>query len=184
MPTTRAVTHRPHAHRVTMVVVPPEALAGLSLPGPKEPLTPELLKLAEEYVSSAEPAVIADPRTIVAIGSRVATPFHGRLVDHDDAIPHSMIRMWTESDVIEWEADTPFVILSVVKAEPATAIYSRDDSPDNPFYVGPPYASDSHHVVRSSIVKDTAHDQQYKVSIQIGGRTIDPDFVCGSPPPV
>jgi hypothetical protein len=179
MPTT-SVNHKPHVHRVQIVVVAPEHLHGLDLPGPHGSLTDPVLKAAEAHIRSVSPAIMSDPHAIIVIGSQVASAVNGKLVPHDHAIHDSVIRMWTESDVVAWEADRPFVILSVKKA--AQSSHNSPGAPDNPFYVGPPYASDGHHTARSSIAKSQANGQQYKIDIQIAGRTVDPDILCGAPP--
>jgi hypothetical protein len=174
------VEHAAQIHHVQIIVVPQSALDTLSLPGPGGELTQELLDLATKYVNTNAPSAMADSNTIVGIGAKVAIPKEGKLVDHDST-EHQPIRMWTESDIIQWECDRPFVILSVDKF--TRSGYQSPGSPDTPFYLRPPYASDSSHVARSSIAMGAANNQHYKARIRVGGNTLDPDIICGFPPP-
>ena len=35
----------------------------------------------------------------------------------------------------------------------------------------------------SGVVPASANNQQYKMTFEIGGKRVDPDVVCGNPPP-
>jgi hypothetical protein len=133
------------------------------------------------------PELENDVRAIIVIGDKAATFLDRTLVPHDEAIRHAAIRVFTESDVIEWECDQAFEIASTKKAE--HPIWQKDGTPDNPFFTGPPFEgerlSDNRFRARSSKTRAEANDQQYKVFIRITSddRLIDPDYVCGNPPP-
>ena len=133
------------------------------------------------------PELAGDVHAIIVIGDKAATFLNGDLVPHDNAIRHAAIRVFTESDVIEWECDEAFAIASTTKAE--DPIWQKDGTPENPFYTGPPFdgepLSNNRFRARSSKTRAEANGQQYKVFIKIttGDRLIDPDYVCGDPPP-
>jgi hypothetical protein len=131
------------------------------------------------------PELADDVRAIIIIGDKAATFLNGTLVQHDDAIRHAAIRVFTESDVIEWECNEAFTIESTEKAD--HPIWQKNGTPDNPFYTGPPFdgerLSNGRFRARSSKTRAEANDQQYKAFIKIGDRLIDPDYVCGDPPP-
>jgi hypothetical protein len=180
-------THVPQIHRVRIFVVPDRALQGEPPPlGKKNRVTPRHLALADAHVKKEAPDLTDDGKAVIVIGDKAATFRDRKLEDHDLAIRHAAIRMFTESDVIEWESDAPFSIESTAKAE--NPIWHRDGTPDNPFHTGPPFDSAPHdngrHKARSSTTTKDANGQQYKVSIRLSdGRLVDPDYVCGDPPP-
>jgi hypothetical protein len=178
--------HVAEAHRVRIFVVPDNALEGEPLPlGRDRPVTPRHLERSRSYVNEQAPELMNDSSAIIVVGDKAATFICGALVPHDYAIRHAAIRLYTESDVITWECDRPFRIVSTEKV--SDPLWQAQGSPDNPFYVGPPFdgnpVSDVRYKAESSTTKAAANGQQYKVTIMIGDRLIDPDYVCGSPPP-
>jgi len=121
-----------------------------------------------------------------------------RLGPHDDRSGDTVLRVWTESDTIEYQCDVPFEIVEVNRAG-----WKMYDAPDNPFGVGKvkytarERKSDTDEkpiwVWTSGLLPARANNQQYKMTFRIGGRFIDgelvggelvdPDVVCGDPPP-
>lgn len=150
------------------------------------PATPRQIKLAHLHVEKEAPALVHDVKAIIVLGDKAATFLHGVLVPHEAAVREAAIRVFTESDVIEWVCDQAFSIVSTGKAH--NPIWREPTAPDNPFYTGPPYdaeyGADTRYRAQSTKTRKEANGQQYKVSIRIGNRLIDPDYVCGSPPPV
>lgn len=178
--------HEPQTHHVRIFVVADRVLAGDAPPIGSRPVTPRHLELADAHVKKEAPGLENDVKAVIVIGDKAATFLNRTLVPHDVAIRHAAIRVYTESDVIEWESDRAFTIVSTEKAH--NPIWYKDGTPDNPFYSGPPFesrcGSGTHHRARSSTTRQEADGQQYKVSIRIGDRLIDPDYVCGTPPPI
>jgi hypothetical protein len=110
-----------------------------------------------------------------------------RLENHDDRNRDTVLRVWTESDTIEYQCEEPFAITKVEKA--GWRIFG---TPDNPFQDSPPYEAEEMPrangekplwVWRSGELTAKANNQQYKATFKIGGELIDPDVVCGDPPP-
>ena len=185
-----AETHEDQVHHVRIFVVPDAALRGDAPPvGGSQRVTPRHLESAHAHVMQTERGLVKDVHAIIVIGDQAATFLNGTLVPHDDAIKHAAIRVYTESDVIEWECNKAFAIDSTKKAD--NPIWQKDGTPGNPFYSGPPFdgerLTDTRFLARSSKTRAEANDQQYKVFIKIkiesGDRLIDPDYVCGNPPP-
>ena len=125
-------------------------------------------------------------------GSTAATT--RRLFAHDDRHKDTVLRVWTESDTVEYQCDRPFTIEEVKRAG-----WHIHRSPANLFArerQGTPYtavedrtmdASGNLKVVfkwTSGTVPASANNQQYKMTFKIDGELIDPDIVCGDPPPV
>jgi len=118
-----------------------------------------------------------------------------RLFAHDHNHTDTVLRVWTEADTIEYQCDVKFEIVQVERA--GWRIY---DAPEIPFDKGPlPYraertqrATDGKEfwVWTSSVVPATANNQQYKMAFKIfdengeNGQLVDPDIVCGNPPPL
>jgi hypothetical protein len=113
---------------------------------------------------------------------------------HDDHHTDTVLRVWTESDTIEYQCDEPFEIVGVKRA--GWKIY---DAPENPFgfgkvkYIAQKRKSDTDEkpiwVWTSGLLPATANNQQYKMTFKIfdengkNGELVDPDIVCGNPPP-
>jgi hypothetical protein len=178
--------HEAQIHHVRIFVVPDAALEGEPPPVGRNELTDRHRRLAKAYANRTAPELQDDVKAIVVIGDKAATFLNRELVPHDRAIRHAAIRVFTESDIIEWRSDQPFTIVSTEKAE--EPIWSVAGTPENPFYSGPPFESTvdpgNRHQARSSKTKQAANGQQYKVSIRLeDGRLVDPDYVCGDPPP-
>jgi hypothetical protein len=180
------VTHVAEAHRVRIFVVPDSVLEGEPLPlGRDRPVTPRHLERSRSHIKQVAEDLLDDSAAVIVVGDKAATFICGALVPHDYAIRHAAIRMYTDSDTIAWECDQPFTIVSTEKVtEP---IWCANGTPDNPFYSGPPFCGqpvgNGCFRAESSMTMAAANGQQYKVSIMIGDRLIDPDYVCGSPPP-
>jgi hypothetical protein len=180
-------SHVAQVHQVIIFVVPDDALQGDPPPvGPGRPLTARHLANASDHVKKNARALADNVTAVIVIGDKAATFLNGGLVAHDMAIKHAAIRVYTESDQIEWECDRAFTIASTEKAH--NPIWYQPGTPDNPFYAGPPFVaecgSDTRYRARSSTTTAAANGQQYKVTITIGGRDVDPDYVCGNPPPI
>jgi hypothetical protein len=111
------------------------------------------------------------------------------LCAHDDRNRDTVLRVWTESDTIEYQCDVPFEIVRVNKA--GWKIY---DAPDDPFgnskdgYKAHIRDAEGENqrplwVWTSGLLPARANNQQYKMTFKIGDEEIDPDVVCGDPPP-
>ena len=122
-----------------------------------------------------------------------------RLFAHNHEHRDTVLRVWTESDTIEYQCDRPFEV-----AQPEVAGWRIYDSPENLFE----RSGDAPYVAKeiagvtpgtslwswtSSVIPAKADNQQYKMTFKIfekddrnrEGRfeEIDPDVVCGNPPP-
>jgi hypothetical protein len=140
------------------------------------------------------------PTDIVVIGQEAASV---RVVDaqdhtgavrkpptlavHNDRNKDTVLRVWTESDTIEYQCDEPFEIVQVKKA--GWEIY---DAPDDPFGNSKDGYKAQHAegkneralwVWTSGLLPARANNQQYKMTFEIRGERVDPDVVCGDPPP-
>jgi hypothetical protein len=98
-----------------------------------------------------------------------------------------VLRVWTESDTIEYVCDKPFEIVGVERAG-----WKIDGAPDDPFGGATPYRAQRRPPAKgqkplwvwtSGLLPARANNQQYKMKFKIGREEIDPDVVCGSPPP-
>jgi hypothetical protein len=131
------------------------------------------------------------PIDIVVVGREPASVVNKerrrQLAAHDHHITDTVLRVWTEADTIEYQCDEPFEIVSVEKAG-----WKIHGAPDNPFGIGKANykaqerslpGGKKQYVWTSGFLPATANNQQYKASFRIGGQLIDPDVVCGSPPP-
>jgi hypothetical protein len=109
-----------------------------------------------------------------------------RLFGHDDRHKDTVLRVWTGSDTIEYQCDEEFEIVKVERA--GWKIYG---APENPFTGNLPYRATEKAATggkplwawTSSVLPATANNQQYKMTFKINGELIDPDVVCGDPPP-
>jgi hypothetical protein len=183
-----AQTRTPQVHRVRIHVVKDDVFVKSKIEVP----VGRDKKLTAKHLSNAQADIGVsgdlhnDRHAIIVLGDKPAVFVNGRLHDHEDPAVHrkTILPVFTESDVIEWRADQRFEITSVGK--PAHPEFAQQGTPDQPFYENPPYrssASNGQHIARSSKIKREANGQQYKVNIKIGDRDVDPDFVCGDPPP-
>jgi len=136
---------------------------------------------------------VLEPTDIVVVGrepASVCEPKRTReLLPHDDRNKPTVLRIWTESDTIEYQCDEPFEIVQVKKA--GWEIY---DAPDDPFgnskdgYKAHRRDAEDENekplwVWTSGLLPARANNQQYKTTFKIDGELIDPDIVCGDPPP-
>jgi hypothetical protein len=118
-----------------------------------------------------------------------------RLFRHDDRNRDTVLRVWTESDTIEYQCDQEFEIVKVERA--GWKIYG---APDNLFEResrATPYKATKERTSTidaagnpkfvwkwtSGRLPARANNQQYKMTFKIGNKKIDPDVVCGDPPP-
>ena len=189
-------------------------------PGQSHGLTKEQLRAAETELkekdappssggtttgqeSSAKMFDVLEPTDIVVVGREVASvrtvdnegkPKPRELDNHDHHHMDTVLRVWTDSDTIEYQCDRKFEIFKVERT--GWRIY---DAPEIPFTSGPlPYRSEQRAratdgkqiwVWTSSVVPATANNQQYKMAFRIfdengeNGREVDPDVICGNPPP-
>jgi hypothetical protein len=109
-----------------------------------------------------------------------------RLFAHDDRHRDTVLRVWTESDTIEYQCDVEFKITKVERAG-----WKIHGAPPDPFGGAPPYnakqispeGGGSFWARTSSALPATANNQQYKMTFEINGKKVDPDVICGFPPP-
>lgn len=119
-----------------------------------------------------------------------------RLRVHDDRNRDTVLRVWTDSDTVEYQCDERFEIVKMERA--GWKIY---DAPENPFKRSgeePPYRAEQRQGPtggkliwswKSGQVPATANNQQYKMTFKIfdekgNEELVDPDVVCGDPPPL
>jgi hypothetical protein len=185
----------PHNHIVRIVVVP-----GVEATSKRDShrLSDEQLDMATKALKrmDAPPASnqtakqqtanmfeALDPTDIVVVGQEPASVCEGKLLRHDDRNYVTVLRVWTESDTIEYQCAVEFAIAKVKKA--GWRIYN---APDDPFGNSKDGYKASEiekglWVWRSGLLPASANNQQYKMTFRIGGRNVDPDVVCGNPPP-
>jgi hypothetical protein len=114
---------------------------------------------------------------------------------HDDRHRDTVLRVWTESDTVEYQCDEEFEIVRMERAG-----WKLFGAPDNPFERergATPYKATKERTSTndadgnpkfvwkwtSGVVPALANNQQYKATFKIRGEEIDPDVVCGDPPP-
>jgi hypothetical protein len=148
-----------------------------------------------QNVTSTKPKKMFDvlkPTDIVVMGRepasvRTSDSSGKHLGPHDDRNKNTVLRVWTESDTIEYQCDEEFAITNVARAG-----WKIFGAPDNPFEGPLPYRAVLKQraaggkplwVWTSSVLPAAANNQQYKATFMIGGESIDPDVVCGDPPP-
>ena len=166
----------------------------------------DVLKPTDIVVMGSEPASVrvldkdgkpvaphtADTRNSAALPGESLTR---HLHPHDDRNRDTVLRVWTESDTIEYQCDEEFEIVRMERAG-----WKLFGAPDNPFerergatpYKAtkePTSTTDADGNPRfvwkwtSGVMPATANNQQYKATFRIRGKLIDPDVVCGDPPP-
>jgi hypothetical protein len=152
----------------------------------------DVLEPTDIVVVGREPASV---RTIDISDNPAEPKLTKKLFPHDDCNRDTVLRVWTESDRIEYQCEREFEIVKVERA--GWKIYG---APDNPFERerrAMPYkatkeptstidaAGNPEFVWKwtSGVLPATANNQQYKPTFKIGGEEIDPDVVCGHPPP-
>ena len=166
----------------------------------------DVLKPTDIVVMGFEPASVrvldkdgkpVAPRTADTPNSAAlpSEPPTRHLRPHDDCNKDTVLRVWTESDTIEYQCDEEFEIVKVKRA--GWKIYG---APDNPFERerrATPYKATKEPTSTidaagnptlvwkwtSGVLPATANNQQYKMTFTIRGQEIDPDVVCGDPPP-
>jgi hypothetical protein len=160
----------------------------------------EALEPTDIVVVANEPASV---RTIDSSGEPVTSPrpagqpepTRRRLFAHDDRHRDTVLRVWTESDTIEYQCDEKFEIVGMERAG-----WKLFGAPGNPFERergAMPYKATKERTSTtdadgnpkfvwkwtSGVVPASANNQQYKATFKIRGQKIDPDVVCGDPPP-
>jgi hypothetical protein len=140
---------------------------------------------------------VLTPTDIVVVGREPASVRElkeGRKLSvHDDHNRDTVLRVWTESDTIEYQCDERFEIVKMERA--GWKIYN---APENPFESSgqPPYLAEEKQDPGGKLIWSwtsgrlpaTANNQQYKMQFKIfdengNGELVDPDVVCGDPPP-
>ena len=173
--------HKPEILRVHIFVVPDEVFGGSKGAGP---LTDVELTAAEPHVRQNARRLNLDATSIIVMRGQPANFHRDKLIRHNPAgARETVLKVWTESDVIEWQSDRPFAIVTIEKAEPPAP--SVASAPKNPFYGDIPFnaaSSDSTYKYQTPKLRASANGQQYKISLRIDGRLVDPDIICGSPP--
>ena len=138
-------------------------------------------------------AVSAGPHDILIVGGEVWCFVKGvafRHPEHRDRAAkkapafQEAILIVKPGDSIRWECDRPTEI-SLTPVEPPDrpvvpqrpAGWSPEPEPfDNPM----PYRGGAHEPARSGVVRTSAENTQYKVTVRINGVDYDPDIFCGS----
>ena len=179
----------------TMAPPPITSPAGVAPGSPKPNSMFEALNPTDIVVVGRETASV---RTVDSSGKPVSadatTQAHQtapeptrRLFAHDDRHRDTVLRVWTESDTIEYECDEEFEIVKVERAG-----WKIHGAPQDPFANARPYRAERRQHATggeplwawtSSVLPATANNQQYKMTFKINGELIDPDVICGFPPP-
>jgi hypothetical protein len=159
----------------------------------KMPAPPKKKKSAEGGTTSPTPNNMfeaLEPTDIVVVGRNPASVREEKaarkLCAHDHHHRETVLRVWTESDTVEYQCDEKFEIAEVKKAGWAIFV-----APVDPFSNPKPRTASQETSVdgpavwvwRSSVVPASANNQQYKMTFKINDELIDPDVVCGDPPP-
>ena len=117
------------------------------------------------------------------------------LTAHNDRNKDTVLKIWTDSDTVEYQCDEEFKIVEVKQA--GWNIYNAPTDPfQKPDQKAPYLASEVTSATidafgnlksvwkwTSGVVPASANNQQYKMTFEIGGKRVDPDVVCGNPPP-
>ena len=106
-----------------------------------------------------------------------------QLWEHNPVNTDTVLRVWTDSDTIEYRCDRQFEIVRVERTG-----WKIHGAPEDPFGAGrhiaaPSTADAGLFVWTSGRLPVSANNQQYKATFKIGDQLIDPDYVCGDPPP-
>jgi len=113
-----------------------------------------------------------------------------KLFAHSHEHTDTVLRVWTESDTIEYQCDEQFEIVEMNRAG-----WKIFGAPENPFTNTKPWEATKRDraqgekdlwVWTSEPIPASANNQQYKMKFKMkkDGRLIDPDVVCGNPPPL
>ena len=166
----------------------------------------DVLKPTDIVVMGSEPASLrvldkngkpVAPRAAGAPNSAAppSEPSKKHLSPHDERHRDTVLRVWTESDTIEYQCDEAFEIVQMDRAG-----WKLFGAPDNLFERergATPYRATKERTSTtdaegnpklvwkwtSGVVPASANNQQYKSTFKIRGKLIDPDVVCGDPPP-
>jgi hypothetical protein len=186
-------------------------------------LTDDQLKSAEESLTAMPPPPSSEespsgaknmlqalkPYDIVAVGNEAAsvrkvpgqesaggtrTEQTFRLMAHDDRHRDTVLKIWTESDIVEYQCAEKFEIVTVEQANwrihgAPSNLFARErgalpyEAREELRTTGPAGNPRPVWTWTSGTVPASANNQQYKMSFKIGDKVIDPDVVCGDPPP-
>jgi hypothetical protein len=160
-----------------------------------------------------------EPTDIVAVGKEAAsvrvvagqesvggvrTQQTRELNEHNERHRDTVLKVWTESDTVEYQCEKEFAIVGVkqvnriIDGAPGN-LFERDgplpyearkpDEARKPATTGPAGNPVPVWKWTSGTVPKSANDQQYKMTFKIKiddrdeGELVDPDVVCGDPPP-
>ena len=151
------------------------------------------LKPTDIVVVGKEPASVrVVPGQESAGGARTDQTL--RLTAHDDRHRDTVLKIWTESDTVEYQCAERFEIVTVEQANwrihgAPPNLFARErgslpyEANEEPATTGP--AGNPRPVWKwtSGTVPASANNQQYKMTFKIGNDLVDPDVVCGDPPP-
>jgi hypothetical protein len=112
-----------------------------------------------------------------------------RLFAHNHCHQDTVLRVWTDSDTVEYQCDRAFEIVRVERS--GWKLYGTAEDPfENSREKAPYRATEARDASgkpvwtwKSGVVPASANNQQYKATFLIDGQEIDPDVVCGDPPP-
>jgi hypothetical protein len=174
--------------------MPPPHSSEESTPAAKNML--EALEPTDIVVVGKEAASV---RVIAEEGvGGTATRRTKRLAAHDDRHRDTVLKVWTESDTVEYQCEHKFAIVEVQQANwrihgAPPNLFERErgsmpyEAREEPPTTGPAGNPKPVWTWTSGTVPKSANNQQYKMSfmIKIGDRDelVDPDVVCGDPPP-
>ena len=170
-------------------------------PPPSPEATPAARASSDAQSSNAKNMFEAlKPTDIVVVGREPASVRklkEGRtLSGHDDHHRDTVLRVWTESDTIEYQCEERFEIVNMQRAG-----WKIHGAPENPFESKgqPPYRAEQRQRPTdgkliwswmSGQLPAKANNQQYKMTFKVfdehgeNGELVDPDVVCGDPPPL
>ena len=194
----------------------PEASSGAS--HESHGLTDDQLKAATAHLEAMPPPHSSEespsgpknmfdalkPTDIVAVGKEAAsvrvvpgqesvggvrTQQTRKLDEHNERHRDTVLKVWTESDTVEYQCEKEFAIVGVkqvnrIDGAPAN-LFERSGPMPYEAREEPPTPGNPVRVWKwtSVTVPQSANDQQYKMTFKIGDELIDPDVVCGDPPP-
>jgi hypothetical protein len=93
--------------------------------------------------------------------------------------PNTVLKLFrTTQDRAVWWSEQEFKITTIEKENP-----KRDGTAPYPFEVEPQstrqmITGQAIWVARSAVPRDTAYGQEYKITFEMGGKTIDPNMDC------
>jgi hypothetical protein len=198
--------HPPVTHQVRIHLVNVDTVAavmkktGLKLVGSNGHLDPRFLRHLQPHVQAhlnglAPTSIVVVPDPTYGKGSTSGHPasYEGGVLKPHTANPHArtVLKVWTETDQIEYICDAPFEIARVDKVNDwykEKHVPVVEASKDFPFHQKLPESRSKgtqHHLLTSTL-RWEANDKQYKMTFKIAQSqtetTVDPDYYCGFPP--